>query len=163
MAQKKPLATGDCCKCGFWKVWDSRISGKVIPGGYGKCTRPESHCNPAKPRSYKILGCPECGADMVLKQSKFGLFYGCVNYPACTCTHGAHPDGSPKGIPGDKETRSLWIKVHQLFDQFWKSGELTRRQAYKNLAKLMDLSVRKTHIGRFTKEECLDAIKKLQD
>ena len=31
--------------------------------------------------------CPRCGAKMVLRNSKYGSFYGCSNYPKCTFTH----------------------------------------------------------------------------
>ena len=55
MAKKSPMATGDCSTCGFWKMRGSCIPGKSIPGGYGKCTRPEGHCNPEQPRSKKTF------------------------------------------------------------------------------------------------------------
>jgi len=28
--------------------------------------------------------CPDCGGDLVLRESKFGHFYGCNRYPKCT-------------------------------------------------------------------------------
>lgn len=50
--------------------------------------------------------CPECGARMVLRDSKFGLFYGCASYPRCKATHGAHKaTGQPLGIPADGPTK----------------------------------------------------------
>ena len=42
----------DCSRCGDWRPSSSRISGVVIPGGTGKCIRPDGHCNPEKPRGY---------------------------------------------------------------------------------------------------------------
>lgn len=30
--------------------------------------------------------CPECGAPVVVKNGKYGEFYGCSNYPACKFT-----------------------------------------------------------------------------
>jgi DNA topoisomerase-1 len=32
------------------------------------------------------IRCPQCGAPMVLKDGKFGRFYGCSNYPKCKGT-----------------------------------------------------------------------------
>ncbi len=31
--------------------------------------------------------CPRCGHDLVLRQGKYGRFYGCSNYPHCKYTH----------------------------------------------------------------------------
>ncbi|MEJ2672945.1 MAG: ParB/RepB/Spo0J family partition protein, partial [Deltaproteobacteria bacterium] len=50
MAKKTPKATGDCATCPFWKMRNSRIKGKLIPGGTGKCTRPEGLCDNPKPK-----------------------------------------------------------------------------------------------------------------
>jgi ParB/RepB/Spo0J family partition protein len=50
MGKKKPVATGDCASCDFWKRKASPIKGKLIPGGTGKCTRPEGLCENYKPK-----------------------------------------------------------------------------------------------------------------
>jgi ParB family chromosome partitioning protein len=50
MGRKKPVATGDCASCAFWKRKASPIKGKLIPGGTGKCTRPEGLCENPKPK-----------------------------------------------------------------------------------------------------------------
>ena len=31
--------------------------------------------------------CPKCGAQLVLRQGRYGKFYGCSNYPRCHYTH----------------------------------------------------------------------------
>ena len=33
--------------------------------------------------------CPRCGGDLVLRNGKYGKFYGCSNYPKCRYTHPA--------------------------------------------------------------------------
>lgn len=43
-------ATGDCSTCQWWKRKKSPRRGQPIPGGNGKCTRPQGHCNPEKVR-----------------------------------------------------------------------------------------------------------------
>lgn len=46
----KAKASGDCGTCPFWKKKASPIKGKLIPGGTGKCTRPEGLCDNHKPK-----------------------------------------------------------------------------------------------------------------
>ena len=36
----------DCNACDFWRSRANRKKGVLIPGGFGKCTRPEGHCDP---------------------------------------------------------------------------------------------------------------------
>lgn len=102
------------------------------------------------------LTCPECGKPMRLKFSrKFNRdFYGCTGYPNCKCTHGAHPDGKPKGKPGDGPTRSARIECHSLLDIVWQENHMSRRNAYRLLAKLMDLRTEEAHIGAFGLADC---------
>lgn len=50
MAKRKPVATGECATCDFWKRKGSPIKGKLIPGGTGKCTRAEGLCENPKPK-----------------------------------------------------------------------------------------------------------------
>lgn len=40
---------GACSKCRFRKGMGNKAHGVKIPGGFGKCTRPEGHCNPLEP------------------------------------------------------------------------------------------------------------------
>lgn len=109
------------------------------------------------------LRCPECSDGwLVLRDSRFGLFYGCSNYPECTASCGAHSNGEPLGIPGDKETRQARIKAHEEFDKLWKTGETSRHAAYRILQKLMDMTPEEAHIGRFSKAQCELLIKLLR-
>lgn len=32
--------------------------------------------------------CPRCGASLIIREGKYGPFYGCTNYPKCTFTKG---------------------------------------------------------------------------
>jgi ssDNA-binding Zn-finger/Zn-ribbon topoisomerase 1 len=100
--------------------------------------------------------CPDCNADMVLRRSKYGPFYGCSNYPRCTCKHGAHADGTPLGIPANKETRDWRIKAHDAFDQLWKGPRrcMKRPEAYLWMQRMMCMSEDEAHIGRLNIEQC---------
>jgi len=109
------------------------------------------------------LKCPDCGAPMVLRDSKYGLFYGCATFPECRSTHGAHEDGTPLGIPGTKEVKLARIAAHSAFDELWKSGSMPRRKAYRWMAHAMELTGEESHIGRFDEEQCKKLIEKVQE
>lgn len=99
--------------------------------------------------------CPECGGEMVLRPSKFGLFYGCRAYPRCDATHGAHKDtGLPLGIPADKPTKAARMRAHDAFDRLWKGHRMTRGRAYEWMAETLKLTTEQAHIGMFTNEQC---------
>lgn len=95
------------------------------------------------------LTCPECGAEMLLKRSKFKnpYFFGCSRYPICDGTHGAHPNGQPLGVPANKATKQARILAHEAFDVLWKfsTTAMTRKRAYKLLAEA--LGVKEVHIA----------------
>jgi ssDNA-binding Zn-finger/Zn-ribbon topoisomerase 1 len=94
--------------------------------------------------------CGECGALMRLRDSRFGKFWGCINFPACRGTHGAHPNGRPMGKPANKTTKEARIKTHEIFDQLWKKYGMSRSQAYAWLVSVTGIR----HIGEATEAEC---------
>lgn len=105
------------------------------------------------------LICPDCGALMVLRSSKYGVFYGCSTYPACRSAHGAHKDGgAPLGIPANKETKDWRIKAHNAFDQLWKVKGMKRKDAYRWMREAMSLPKEDCHIGRFNIDQCNELI-----
>jgi len=91
---------------------------------------------------------------MRLRNSRYGLFYGCQRFPACKATHGAHPDGKPLGVPADEETKQARIRAHDYFDRMWKRSRMARGHAYAWMQRAMGLTCDEAHIGRFTKEQC---------
>jgi hypothetical protein len=109
--------------------------------------------------------CPDCGADMVLRSTKRftyrdgspRLFYGCVNWPACRGTHGAHPDGRPLGIPANAETKAARIRAHAAFDPIWQNTKgnkgVARRAAYDWLRRALGLE-ELPHIGEMSIDGC---------
>jgi len=107
--------------------------------------------------------CPECGGQMVLRNSRYGLFYGCTGYPECRAAHGAHADGRPLGTPADAATKKLRIEAHAVFDRLWKGGSMSRSAAYRWLREAMELSEAEAHIGRFTSEQCLALMAKVDE
>lgn len=114
----------------------------------------------------KILNypCPDCGAQLVLKSSKFGNFYGCEKYGETSCggAVGCHKGTEfALGVPADKETRALRIAAHEAFDQLWKDVKMTRKEAYRWLEGVMQLTPEEAHIGMFNAEQCRQLIEKV--
>lgn len=107
--------------------------------------------------------CPECNSNMILRNSKYGLFYGCINFPKCKSTHGAHNNsGEPLGIPGNEETRKFRIQAHGDFDNLWRKYGYTRKESYKLLQNIMALNSDQAHIAKFNISQCKLLIKKLK-
>jgi ssDNA-binding Zn-finger/Zn-ribbon topoisomerase 1 len=118
-----------------------------------------------------VLVCPECGGDMILRKSpKFPKpFYGCTHYPMCCATHGAHPDGSPLGIPANAETKRWRIAAHAALDPLWGRDDEALHQVIKKryrhavydwlayVLQIMDAK-RDCHIARFDIHRCQQVI-----
>lgn len=101
--------------------------------------------------------CPDCGSRMRLRNSRYGLFYGCTRFPACKATHGAHPNGKPLGVPADEATKRFRIEAHSYFDRLWMrehGGWMRRGEAYAWMRETMSMSAEEAHIGRFTIAQC---------
>lgn len=88
-------------------------------------------------------------------------FYGCSQFPACRGVHGAHPDGSPMGIAGDKATRQARVEAHSVFDAAWRARGMTKKEAYRWLQDITGLSDKGAHISRFTVEQCADLVARI--
>lgn len=86
------------------------------------------------------------------KGSKLG--YKCTRFPACRATHGSNPNGTPMGAPADAETRKARILAHEHFDPLWRSGHMTRPEAYKWMQEAMGLPEHEAHIGLFDLAQC---------
>lgn len=132
------------------------------------------HLGPTLQNHYpasRVLDCPECGGEMVLRKShKYPQpFYGCTQFPYCKATHGAHPDGAPLGIPGNKETKEWRIKAHAALDPKWGRNDSVfdkptqkyrRKVAYNWLAGRLGIKEvrRDCHIAMFDIEKCQKVI-----
>ena len=106
-------------------------------------------------RHQQGVKCAECGSSMKLRTSRYGLFYGCSEYPDCSGTHGAHPDGAPLGTPATKETKRARIAAHASFDQLWKSGAMSRSAAYRWMQRAMKMTKGQAHIGKMDFDQCI--------
>jgi len=108
------------------------------------------------------IKCPECNSEMELKSSKYGKFYGCINYPNCNGTHGADPYGNPLGIPGNSKTKEARREAHKIFDSLCEKYNFTKAKSYLLLADIMQLNNRDSHIAMFNQDDCNNLINKLQ-
>lgn len=50
------------------------------------------------------------------------------------------------------------IRAHGVFDPLWQDGWMRRRDAYRWLSWVMGLTMKDTHIGLFTIEQCHQVI-----
>lgn len=100
------------------------------------------------------LVCPECGAQLLLKNSRYGPFYGCEHWPKCEGSHCAHPDGSPVGVPANRETKLARRAAHAAFDEVRVVLDMRKGQAYRWLQKAMEMTPEECHMGKFDKATC---------
>ena len=109
------------------------------------------------------LQCPECDVPMTLRQSRYGPFYGCTNWPACDVTVGTHKDGRPLGRPANKETKGWRMRAHEVFDRLWKDKHMRRKQAYSWMQKELELPEEEAHIGMMDLGTCRRLIEAVQE
>lgn len=116
-----------------------------------------------------------CGSSTTYQDSKdyyagtsYGMRWICDRFPACRGSVGAHPDGRPLGTIPDEETKQLRIKLHALVDPLWRdrtdrTKKRNRASVYGWLRRIMDMTSQECHIGNFTKDQCLEALKKIEE
>ncbi|EDR6629479.1 hypothetical protein XS22_001878 [Salmonella enterica subsp. enterica] len=77
---------------------------------------------------------------------------------SCRAYVGLHPFTSiPLGTLADQKTREARKTCKLPFEQIWKSGQMTRSQAYQWLAEKMGIPVTECHFGWFDVEQCKSA------
>lgn len=114
--------------------------------------------------------CPYCGAPVVLKDATFiykskkaknwGKVWVCSNYPKCDAYVGCHQNTDiPKGRLANEQLRTFKKEAHKSFDPIWRSGLMSRREAYKWLADMLKIDLEDCHIGMFNIDMCKKVIK----
>lgn len=117
----------------------------------------------------KTVRCDYCGQDAELvngqriypnrpdlKDLKFWLCEPCNAYVGTHKPNRKHGfDGSdPLGRLANAELRLEKQKAHAAFDPLWKSGQMTRRDAYAWLSKATGIDVDRCHIGMMDVADC---------
>lgn len=74
----------------------------------------------------------------------------------CKAWVGCHKnsDAQPLGRLANAELRLAKSAAHRDFDPLWKSGEMTRKQAYQWLSNQLGIPADSCHIGMFDVETC---------
>jgi zinc-finger-containing domain len=82
------------------------------------------------------------------------VFYCCD----CGAAVGCHPNTHvPLGRMADRETRHLRAKAHESFDPLWRSGLMPRSDAYRWLARELEIEDEACHISWLTKDQLKQA------
>lgn len=111
----------------------------------------------------QTIRCPYCGSPAILKDASYvyghhssgGKVYVCSHYPACDSYVGVHQGTSlPKGSLANRTLRKKRIQAHQIFDQLWRKGIFSRKEAYRWIGDKFCLQTRQAHIGNFSDYMC---------
>jgi ssDNA-binding Zn-finger/Zn-ribbon topoisomerase 1 len=107
--------------------------------------------------------CPYCGSPVVLRDSHYvyhnnkdyGKMWVCSNFPQCDSYVGCHPGTTiPLGRLADSILRRAKHNAHEAFDPLWKSGLMTRKEAYIWLSAMLRIPQEECHIGMFDVKTC---------
>ena len=90
-----------------------------------------------------------------LKSQKLLRTYVCDRYPRCDSYVGAHKrTKEPMGTLANGDLRNKRIQAHKAFDWMWKSGLMTKWQAYKWMQGKLALTDEQAHIAKFSEYMC---------
>ena len=119
----------------------------------------------------KPVRCPYCGSIAVIRPAseiykdpkRKDELYVCGNYPVCRSYVGLYAGTkTPLGPLANGDLRNMRIKAHRKFDQLWRSGIMSREDAYKWMADFFCLPRNEAHIGMFSEYRCLELINKCE-
>lgn len=124
-----------------------------------------------KKHTKSIIGftrkCPYCGANVILKDSKYiyhnnkdySKMWVCSRYPKCDSYVGCHKGTTiPLGRLADANLRKSKSEAHTYFDPIWKYGFLSRKEAYEWLSVMLDIPLDSCHIGMFDVNICNEVV-----
>ncbi len=113
------------------------------------------------------MRCPYCGSPVIFRSadgiyrdnSRNTMLYVCSHYPKCDAYVRAHAGTSiPVGTMANRELRSLRREAHYYFDRLYKTGCMTRTDAYKWLADFIGAPISEAHIGHLGEYYCKQII-----
>ena len=111
----------------------------------------------------QIIRCPYCGSPAILRDTSYvhgknaweGKLYVCSRYPVCNSYVSVHSGTTrPKGTLANKSLREKRIRAHRIFDQIWKQGILSKKDAYRWMSHKFCLDTTQAHIGNFSEYMC---------
>lgn len=104
----------------------------------------------------RAMRCPYCGSTVIYRSaegiyrdnSRGTMLYVCSNYPECDAYVRTHAGTRiPVGTMANHELRNLRNTAHHYFDQLYRSGMMTKQEAYLWLANLISAPLSQAHIG----------------
>lgn len=113
------------------------------------------------------MRCPYCGGTLTLRSadgiyhdnSNNTMLYVCSNYPQCDAYVRTHPGTTiPVGTPANRKLRNLRNEAHRHFDQLYRSGFMSKQDAYLWLAALLQAPLSQAHIGYLGEYYCTQVI-----
>lgn len=118
-----------------------------------------------------MLRCPYCdrlavllsGVDVYPHRPDLDdrLFWVCR---VCDAWVGCHPGTArPMGTLANESLRRSRRSAHAAFDPLWRSGVMTRKQAYTWLAGALNVAIEDCHIGMFGASKCRRVVKVSQE
>ncbi len=88
----------------------------------------------------QTIRCPYCGSPAVLRDASY---------------MGIHQGTSlPKGSLANRTLRKKRIQAHPIFDQLWRRGIFSRKEAYRWIGDKFCLQTRQAHTGNFSDYMC---------
>lgn len=113
------------------------------------------------------MRCPYCGAAVVLRSAD-GIYrtnerdmklYVCSNYPQCDAYVRVHAGtNKPVGTLANQELRALRKIAHSYFDRLYKTGIMSKQDAYRWLSDLLQAPLSEAHIGYLGEYYCKQVI-----
>lgn len=110
--------------------------------------------------------CPTHNVSLIPRHTGAGIRWFCPQ-PWCT----VEGTGAENAVPKDTQTRQLVHQCHLLFDPLWQKSGVgfggnraaeRRDRAYRWLAHEMAMPIEQAHFGRFSKDQLLKAIEKIE-
>jgi hypothetical protein len=80
--------------------------------------------------------------------------WACRPCDAWVGTHKNSPEHKPLGRLANAELRKAKMAAHAVFDPLWKSGRMSRKEAYSMLSEKMSIPKDQAHIGMFDVDQC---------
>lgn len=112
------------------------------------------------------MKCPYCGelADKTNGRKVYPhrpdlhhhVIFACLPCDAWVGTHKG--TDKPLGRLANAELRKAKMAAHSAFDPLWKSGRMSRKDAYAMLSEKMGLKPKDTHIGMFDVDQCKQVV-----
>ncbi len=117
----------------------------------------------------KTVKCPYCGHVAVLRP-KASLredftgdewVYVCSRYPECDSYVGVIPGTKePMGTLANPSLRAKRIEAHKVLGKIWKSGLMSRKDAYRWLRESLGMKESQAHIALFSDYLCGQTIER---